>query len=70
MYESPKIKQCMHQGCTNVELQGGLCISHGANKKCNYPGGCTHMALDNAGVCAKHGGGRRFAVRKSCIHEG
>jgi hypothetical protein len=36
---------------------------------CNYPGGCTRNALDNAGACAKRGG-RRQAVRKSCCHEG
>jgi hypothetical protein len=28
-----KIRQCMHQGCTNDELQGWLCLSRGANKK-------------------------------------
>ena len=59
--KSQKIRQCMHQECTDDELQGGLCLSHGANnQKWNYPGGCTQKALDNVGVCAKQaeGGGQ------------
>lgn len=63
------IRQCMQQGCVNDELQGGLCLSHGANTKiCNHPGGCTHKVRDG-GVCARHGASRR-AVRKTCNHDG
>ncbi len=70
-----------YDGCVHRKKEGSACISvpmmscRGGcaypmvqMKKRNYPSGCTHKALDNAGVCAKHGE-RRRAVRKSCSHE-
>ncbi len=56
---------CSHGLCTNIIVQGGLCMSHGAvrnhrkhtvKKKCQYAGGgvCSSQA-QKGGLCYRHG---------------
>ena len=51
-----KRKYCKAEGCTNLEIQGGLCFRHGAKahrKVCKHEG-CKSYVV-RAGVCIKHG---------------
>ena len=57
---------CRHEGCTNVRIQGGVCIRHGAKKKryeCSHKG-CTNGVVQG-GVCVRHG-----AIIKRCSYDG
>ena len=57
-------RKCSHQNCRNLIVQGGRCISHGAQRKCcTHPGCSKHVKL--AGRCSTHGPSRR-----RCAHEG
>ena len=61
-----KMKRCSHDGCTNQEQKGGVCMTHGAKvKKCIFEG-CTKYA-QKGGVCVTHGAKRE---RKRCSFEG
>ena len=64
MRHGAKAKICMHEGCTNNSIKGGVCIRHGAKKKLCSHEGCTNHAK-KGGVCIKHG-----APRKTCKYEG
>ena len=54
-----KRKQCKHEGCTNIVVNGGVCIRHGAKKEIYL----TNRVV-KGGVCIKHG-----SKRKTCSHE-
>ena len=59
--------KCFHHDCDNREVQGGLCITHGARRKrklCSYPD-CT-KAIQRQGFCTKHGNSKY--VRRKCTH--
>jgi hypothetical protein len=60
-------QKCRHEACTNIVVQGGVCIKHGAKVKtrgtCRHDG-CTNY-VQKGGVCMKHG-----AKRKKCRHDG
>jgi len=55
--------KCSHQNCDNRAVQGGVCITHGTQRKC-----CAHPGCDKAvrisGYCLAHGPSRR-----KCDHE-
>jgi hypothetical protein len=58
------VKRCSHEGCTNIVVKGGVCITLGAKvKRCSQKG-CTKQA-QKGGVCVTHG-----AKRKRCSFEG
>lgn len=53
-----KRKLCSEEECTNIVVQGGVCIRHGAKvkvkvKRCSSEG-CTNQ-VQRRGVCIKHG---------------
>jgi len=57
-YGAKRIRKiCTHEGCTNIAVNGGVCISHGAKRKavkiCTHEG-CTKQVV-NGGVCTSHG---------------
>jgi hypothetical protein len=61
-----KRKKCSHEGCTNIAVRGGVCITHGAKvevKRCGHEG-CDNKVV-KGGVCVTHG-----AKRKRCSSEG
>ncbi len=51
-----KRKSCKAEGCTNLEIQGGLCFRHGAkaHRKVCKSEGCKSYVV-RGGVCIKHG---------------
>ena len=66
--KSYQSKDCSHEGCTNKEVRGGVCIRPGAKKKKkSYKHeGCTNQAK-KGGVCIRHGAKMK---KKTCSHEG
>eukprot|EP00984_Skeletonema_dohrnii_P026989 scaffold16414_cov92-Skeletonema_dohrnii-CCMP3373.AAC.4 len=52
-FERLKPKKCSAQGCTNIVVNGGVCITHGATKKKCSAQGCTNYA-HTGGKCKKH----------------
>jgi len=56
-----KQKLCSAEGCTNIVIQGGVCIRHGAKRKerkrCSREG-CTNQAQIGE-VCIRHGAKKR-----------
>eukprot|EP00984_Skeletonema_dohrnii_P000264 scaffold86_cov98-Skeletonema_dohrnii-CCMP3373.AAC.1 len=59
---------CSANGCTNVVVQGGVCVRHGARVKrqlCSREE-CTNQAVQG-GVCVRHGAKGK---RKRCSSEG
>ena len=59
-----KAKRCSYEECTNLVINGGVCIRHGAKRIICSNEGCTNVAK-NGGVCVKHG-----ATVKRCTYEG
>ena len=57
-------RKCSHQNCGNRIMQGGVCITHGAQRKCCAHPGCD-KAVKLAGYCLAHGPSRQM-----CDHEG
>ena len=57
-------RKCSYQNCDNGAVQGGVCITHGARRKC-----CAHPGCDKAvklsRYCSAHG-----PSRQKCDHEG
>ena len=45
---------CSRDGCTNIMVKGGVCVRHGAKKKCRREG-CTANNSVKGGVCIRHG---------------
>ena len=59
------MQDCSHEGCTNIVVQGGVCMGHQpATKKICSHEGCTNY-VKRSGVCWRHGG-----KVKTCRHEG
>ena len=54
---------CKHPGCTNASCRGGVCVKHGAKRKCCKVEGCTSQRVANH-LCFKHGG------KTICKHNG
>jgi hypothetical protein len=50
------------EGCTNIVVKGGVCVTHGAKqkakKRCNHEG-CTNGAI-KGGICWTHGAKREL----------
>lgn len=47
--DKPKRRICTHaDGCTNLVVQGGVCLTHGAKVKL-----CTHVDPDTGDICTK-----------------
>ena len=61
-----KRRQCKHDGCTNIVVNKGVCIRHGAQRRkrqtCGHDG-CSNF-IQKGGVCWRHG------ARRSCGHDG
>jgi hypothetical protein len=55
---------CSHEGCKNQFRAGGLCSSHGAQRRACSMEGCMSQARKE-GVCVTHG-----AQTRRCDHEG
>ena len=59
-------RKCSVPECPNRDVQGGLCISHGAKRKtCNHPG-CT-KSVKKAGMCSTHGPARKRCEFEGCV---
>ena len=58
------IRKCSHQNCNNRAVQGGVCITHGARRKCCVNPRCD-KAVKPSGYCSAHGPSWR-----KCDHEG
>jgi len=62
-----KRRQCKHDGCTNIVVNRGVCIRHGAQRRerqtCGH-GGCSNF-VQKGGVCWRH-----YGARRSCSHDG
>ena len=59
-------RKCSVPECPNRDVQGGVCISHGAKRKtCNHPG-CTKN-VKQAGMCSTHGPARKRCEFEGCI---
>jgi len=63
---SSSSRKCSVPECPNRDVQGGVCISHGAKRKtCNHPG-CTKN-VKQAGMCSTHGPARKRCEFEGCI---
>eukprot|EP00986_Skeletonema_menzelii_P016448 scaffold14642_cov146-Skeletonema_menzelii.AAC.4 len=47
-------KKCSADGCSNIAVQGGVCMRHGAKTKRCSSDGCANQAK-TGGVCIRHG---------------
>ena len=64
-------KRCTFDGCTNIVVKGGVCVTHGAKverKRCSFKD-CTSYA-QKGGVCKKHGAKVEVKTAKHCSHDG
>jgi hypothetical protein len=58
-------RKCVMEGCTNRVVQGGRCITHGAQrKKCGHPG--CNKNVKKAGMCSTHGPPRKLCDSEGC----
>lgn len=58
-------RKCIIEGCTNRVVQGGRCITHGAQrKKCGHPG--CNKNVKKAGMCSTHGPPRKLCDSEGC----
>jgi hypothetical protein len=46
--------KCSHQNCDNCVVQGGVCVTHGARRKCCAHPGC-EKSVKHSGYCSAHG---------------
>jgi hypothetical protein len=58
-------RKCTVPNCDNRVVQGGLCISHGAKRKCCRHPGCTKN-VKKAGLCSTHGPARKRCNAGAC----
>jgi len=62
-----KRRQCKHDGCTNIVVNKGVCIRHGAQRRkrqtCGHDG-CSNF-VQKGGVCWRH-----YGARRPCGHNG
>ena len=47
-------RQCSHQNCDNRVVQGGVCVTHSARRKCCAHPGC-EKSVRHSGYCSAHG---------------
>jgi hypothetical protein len=58
-------RKCTVENCPNRVVQGGLCISHGAKRKCCKHPGCDKN-VKKAGLCSTHGPARKRCDEGKC----
>jgi hypothetical protein len=58
-------RKCTVDNCPNRVVQGGLCISHGAKRKCCRHPGC-NKNVKKAGLCSTHGPARKRCDEGNC----
>jgi hypothetical protein len=58
-------RKCTVDNCPNRVVQGGLCISHGAKRKCCLHPGC-NKNVKKAGLCSTHGPARKRCDEGNC----
>ncbi|KAL3807862.1 hypothetical protein ACHAXA_002588 [Cyclostephanos tholiformis] len=58
-------RKCSHPSCDNRVVQGGVCVTHGARRKCCAHPGCD-KAVKLAGFCSTHGPSRRKCDEDGC----
>ena len=59
-------QKCSHEGCSNLVIRGGVCVTHGTTRKrCSF-NGCTNGVV-KGGVCWTHGAN---LIKKRCSHNG
>jgi hypothetical protein len=58
-------RKCTVDNCPNRVVQGGLCISHGAKRKCCKHPGC-NKNVKKAGLCSTHGPARKRCDEGKC----
>ena len=63
-----RIKICATDGCTNVVVQGGVCVRHGAEVKRCSEEGCPNIVV-KGGVCISHGAKKKQCSKEGCTNQ-